>query len=68
MTKMISITNCETGEEIVREMTDEELQNIETMKIAALKVESEHQAKIEAKKLIFSRLGLSDEEAAVLFG
>jgi len=68
MTKMINITNCETGEEIVREMTADELANLEKIKADNVKLEAEHQEKAEAKKAIYARLGLTEEEAAVLFG
>ena len=62
----IKVINCETGEEIVREMTDEEKQQIEI----AVKKDAESLAKVQAKlaarQAIFERLGLSEDEAKIL--
>lgn len=68
MTKMINITNCETGEEIIREMNEEELANAETLKQEALARAAKDAEKIAARKAVLERLGLTEEEAAVLFG
>lgn len=68
MSKMINITNCETGEEILREMTAEELANAEKMKADAIAQAEKDAQKTAAKKALFERLGLTEEEAKVLFG
>jgi hypothetical protein len=68
MTKMISIKNAETGEEIVREMNEQELadyalgENSYSDRIAA------EQDAIDAKKAILQSLGITAEEAALLVG
>ena len=64
----IKIIDCETGEEIIREMTDEEKQQI----AIAVKKDSESlaivQAKLAARQAILERLGLTEEEARLLLG
>ena len=64
----IKIINCETGEEIVREMTDDEKKQIEI----AVKKDAESLAKVQAKlaarQAILDRLGLTEEEARLLLG
>lgn len=68
MTKMINITNCETGEEIVREMTIDELASLEKTTTEAIAQAEKDAEKTAAKKVLFERLGLTEEEAKVLFG
>lgn len=64
----IKIVNCETGEEIVRDATAEE---IAQMKIDTANTEARKQAEAEAaaaRQAILDRLGLTAEELKVLLG
>ena len=58
--------NCATGEEIVRDATNDEIaqMEIDSANAAAKKVEDE--AKTKAKQAILNRIGLTAEEAALL--
>jgi hypothetical protein len=66
MSKLISIKNTETGEEIVREMTEQELAeyaigaNSYTDRIKA------EQEAIDTKKAILQKLGITETEAETL--
>lgn len=66
------IVNCENGEIIEREMTEEELaQQVEDEKLAAkaeAETEAEIKAKVAARQTILDRLGLTEEEAKLLLG
>jgi len=66
MTKLI--VNCETGEEILRELTKAEIdqQKIDEAEIAAQ--QAEVAAKAAQKQAVLDRLGLSAEEAQLLLG
>lgn len=68
MSNMINVTNCETGEEIIREMNKEELANLENIKSKAIAQAQKDAEKTAAKKALFDRLGLTEAEAKVLFG
>jgi hypothetical protein len=60
--------NIETGEVIVRDMTDAELTNYEAFQAAELqKIEDAKAAKI-ARDALLARLGITAEEAALLLG
>lgn len=65
---IIKIVNAETGEEIEREMTAEELAQYEADKILAQAEAQALVAKQTEKQAILDRLGLSKEEAALLLG
>lgn len=64
------ILNAITGEEIVREMTDDEQaeRNAQIATYAATKAErlAESAAKLAAKEAVLEKLGLTAEEAAAL--
>jgi hypothetical protein len=62
------IINCETGEETLRELNkaEKDQQKIDEAIIAAEKVEAE--AKQVARQAILDRLGLTADEAKLLFG
>jgi hypothetical protein len=62
------IVNCETGEETLRELTkaEKDQQKVDEAIIAAEKVEAE--AKQVARQAILDRLGLTADEAKLLFG
>ena len=57
--------NCETGEEIVREATQAELNDIQVRKE---KFESETLAKESARQALLAKLGITAEEAQLLLG
>lgn len=70
-----AVVNCETGEQTLVELTDEEIANLkkldEQFKADRAKEEAEAQAKAEAKasaeaKLV--KLGLTDEEVKAILG
>lgn len=67
--------NCETGEEITRPFTDDEieqhLKDVEASKLRAAKAAEEATAKAEAKVSALAKLtalGLTEEEATALAG
>ena len=65
MSKMISITNCETGEEIVREMNEDELANLETMRAEAMAKAQQDADLIQKKQIALSKLlalGLDEDD------
>lgn len=66
------IANCETGEIIEREMTEEELTQWELdqkkAKEAKKQAEANAQAQAEAKATLLERLGITEEEAKLLLG
>jgi hypothetical protein len=73
-TKKVEI-NCETGEVIEREMTQDELSAEKKMQEDALKVNpndlsqtSEALAKATQRQALLDRLGLTSEEAKILLG
>lgn len=65
---IIKIVNAETGEEIEREMTTEELTQYlaDNEALAAYKAEAE--AKAAAKAELLAKLGITQEEANLLLG
>ena len=68
----IGIYDHSTGENVVRDATDEEALAIEAESAEVLAMKAEALAKKEAdaiaKKVIFDRLGLTEEEAALVLG
>jgi hypothetical protein len=65
---MISITNAETGEEIVRPMNDEEYSNHLEMKADAEKYEANKVAIQKEKTALLARLGLTEDELKTILG
>lgn len=63
--KIVEI-NCETGEEIVRDMTSEELADVNERKAKIEAEQTEVAAKVAARQAILDRLGLTEEEAKLL--
>lgn len=64
----IKIVNCETGEEIVRDATAEEIAQLEK---DAIDFAAEQTAKIEKaaqRQAILDRLGLTADEAKLILG
>jgi hypothetical protein len=62
------IVNCETGEEITRELTkaEKDQQKVDEAEIAAQQAEAE--AKETARQAVLDRLGLTADEAKLLLG
>ena len=65
-TIQMKIFNSETGEEIIRDATAEEIAKIEEDRIADAQAKAEAKAKVEAKAALLDRLGITAEEAALL--
>ena len=67
-TPQVKIVNVETGEEIVRDMTSEELAQRETDKAIAVAA-AEAKVKAEADKAaLLARLGLTEDELKTILG
>jgi hypothetical protein len=64
----VKIVNCETGDEIVRDATAEEIaqMKVDADNAKAAKVEAE--AKAAEKQAILDRLGLTADEAKLILG
>ena len=58
--------NCATGEEIVRDLTNEEISQMESDAANAATRQVEAEAKATAKAALLSKLGISEEEAKLL--
>lgn len=65
---MKKIINCETGEIVERELTDEELAQQAIDEAEVKKVEAAAKAQAEAKAALLERLGITEEEAKLLLG
>jgi len=63
----IKIVNVETGEEVVRDATADEIKQMQANTNAALAQKAEVEAKEIAKAALLSKLGITAEEAALLF-
>ena len=64
----IKIVDCQTGEEIVRDATAEEIAQIK-LNTAEVKAEKEaKEAKEAEKQAILDRLGLTADEAKLILG
>jgi hypothetical protein len=64
----IKIVNCETGEEIVRDATAEEIAQMELDAANATAAKTQAQAKAIQRQAILDRLGLTADEAKLLLG
>ena len=62
----IKIVNCETGEEIIRDATAEEITQMGVDSANAEAKKAEAQAKADQRQAILDRLGLTSEEAALI--
>jgi len=65
---MKTIVNCETGEIVERELTDEELAQQAKDEVVVKKIEAAEKAKAEAKAALLEKLGITEEEAKLLLG
>jgi len=66
---MISIYDHLTGENVVREATDEEIESLETMRKQMEEIEKANKQKQDVRKSALSKLidlGLTEEEIAAL--
>ena len=66
MTKLI--VNCETGEEVVRELIKAEKDQQKIDEIDFAQNQAELQARAAARQAILDRLGLTADEAKLLLG
>ena len=64
----IKVVNCETGEEILRDATAEEIAQIELDAANAAAAKAESEAKAAQRQALLSRLGITEEEARILLG
>lgn len=65
------IHNVSTGETSVEALTEDEVEQIQTVEAIRLESETEEQAKIQAKQSALSKLadlGLTEEEAKAILG
>lgn len=65
--KIVEI-NCETGEEIVRDMTPEELADANERKAKVEAEQAEAVTKAAARQALLNKLGITEEEARLLLG
>jgi len=69
MTKpIIKIHNAETGEVIEREMNEAEVKQYETDQLLAQARSEAEAAKATEKQALLNKLGITQEEAALLLG
>jgi hypothetical protein len=70
MTNYIGIYDHSTGEEIIKEMTDEEQAERDAQVVAyeaeLAQRQAQAEAKIEAKAALLDRLGITEDEAKLL--
>ena len=64
----IKIVNVETGEEIVRDATADEIKQMQANTNAALAQKAEVEAKEIAKAAILDRIGLTADELQTILG
>lgn len=68
MTIQIKEVNCLTGEEIIREATAKEIEQIKIDNASGEAMKTEAIAKAAARQAILDRLGLTEDEAKILLG
>lgn len=64
----VKIVNCETGEEIVRDATTEEIAQMELDAANAAAKKAEAEAKAAEKQAILDRIGLTADEFKLILG
>ena len=67
-TPQVKIVNCDTGEEIVRDATADEIAQKELDKVNSATMEAEIKAKTIAKAAILDRIGLTADELKTILG
>jgi hypothetical protein len=60
--------NCETGEEIIRDATVEEIAQMKIDAANAITRKAEAEAKAVKRAELLDRLGITEEEARILLG
>ena len=68
MTYFEKIVDVNTGEETLRPYTDKEIALVEKSLARANEVATEAAAKADAKAALLTKLGITEEEAALLLG
>jgi hypothetical protein len=68
MANLITVTNCETGETIEREMNADELAQFNLIKEEQAQQVAAEAQKATAKLALLARLGITEEEAQLLLG
>ena len=68
MTLQAKEFNAITGEETFRDLTPEELAEVEAGRAKMAALAEEENAKQAARQVVLDKLGLTDEEAAALLG
>ena len=64
----VTIFNCETGEEIVRDANADEIAQMKLDAEEALTIKTEAEAKETAKAAILDRIGLTADELKTILG
>jgi hypothetical protein len=64
----IKVVNCETGEEIIREMDDAEFAQYKVDQAAEEARQAQDQTKTDAKTALLNKLGITADEAKLLLG
>ena len=64
----VQIIDCETGTEIIREMTSDEIVQYELDKANSIAKAQEKLDQAAAKQALLARLGITADEAALLLG
>ena len=67
-TTQVKIVNCETGEEIVRDATAEEIAQMQLDTANAKAAKAEAESKAARRQEILDKLGLTNDEAQLLLG
>jgi len=67
-TPQVKIVNVETGEEIVRDATAEEIAQMQSDVTEVLATRAEVETKAAEKQALLDRLGLTADEAKLLLG
>lgn len=66
MKPQVKIVNAETGEEIIRDATAEEIAQMELDAADAAARKAEAEAKAQAKAQLLAQLGITEEQAKLL--
>jgi hypothetical protein len=64
----VKIVNCETGEEIIRDATADEIAQMELDKAEGAARKAEAEARAAEKQALLDRLGITADEAKLLLG
>lgn len=64
----VKIVNCQTGEEIIRDATNDEIAQMEIGADNAKARKAEAEAKATARQALLDKLGITSDEAKLLLG